>query len=106
MSGLRYESDDLPADQSPIEQGGTFFCHSPERINPGDRAHRLADVVKVTSGSVFIRDVIDRLYKQIITAGTYKAESIKIAEAAKVIENSQRDLNIALTNEIFSSAIN
>ena len=102
VSGLRYESDDLPADQSPIEEGGKFFCgYSPERINPGDRAHRLADVVKVTSGStVFIRDVIDRLYKQIITAGTYKAESIKIAEAAKVIENSQRDLNIALTNEI------
>ena len=73
MSGSsRYESDDLLKDQCPIEEGGKFFCgYSPERINPGDRAHRLADVVKVTSGStVFIRDVIDRLYKQIITAGT------------------------------------
>lgn len=102
LSGLRYESDDLPGEQNLIEEGGGFFCgYSPERINPGDRTHRLADVVKVTSGSTaFISNVIDRLYKQIITAGTHKAQSIKIAEAAKVIENSQRDLNIALTNEI------
>ena len=102
VSGLRYESDDLPADKNLKEKGGRFFCgYSPERINPGDKTHRLADVVKVTSGStVFISEVIDRLYKQIVTAGTHKAQSIKIAEAAKVIENSQRDLNIALTNEI------
>ncbi len=79
-----------------------FYCgYSPERINPGDKAHRLANIKKVTSGSTFeIANEIDNLYKEIITAGTHKASSIKIAEAAKVIENTQRDLNIALINEL------
>lgn len=79
-----------------------FFCgYSPERINPGDKEHTIKDIIKVTSGSTpQIADFIDNLYKTIITAGTYKAESIKIAEAAKVIENTQRDINIALINEL------
>jgi len=79
-----------------------FFCgYSPERINPGDKEHRLPSIKKVTSGSTpEIADLIDALYGQIITAGTHKAESIKVAEAAKVIENTQRDLNIALINEL------
>lgn len=79
-----------------------FFCgYSPERINPGDKAHRLPNIRKVTSGSTpAIADEVDALYAQIITAGTYKAESIRVAEAAKVIENTQRDLNIALVNEL------
>ena len=79
-----------------------FFCgYSPERINPGDKLHRLSGIKKVTSGStVEIADVVDRLYRQIITAGTHKASSIKVAEAAKVIENTQRDVNIALMNEL------
>lgn len=79
-----------------------FFCgYSPERINPGDKEHRLPSIKKVTSGStVEAADAIDKLYAQIITAGTYKASSIKVAEAAKVIENTQRDLNIALMNEL------
>ena len=79
-----------------------FFCgYSPERINPGDKTHRLTSIVKVTSGSnQETADWIDDLYGSIIQAGTYKAKSIKIAEAAKVIENTQRDLNIALVNEI------
>jgi UDP-N-acetyl-D-glucosamine/UDP-N-acetyl-D-galactosamine dehydrogenase len=79
-----------------------FFCgYSPERINPGDKAHRLTTILKVTSGSTpAIADVVDALYASIITAGTYKAESIRVAEAAKVIENTQRDLNIALVNEL------
>jgi len=78
-----------------------FFCgYSPERINPGDKAHRLAAVKKITSGSTQeVADFVDSLYQDIITAGTHKAESIKVAEAAKVIENTQRDLNIALINE-------
>jgi UDP-N-acetyl-D-galactosamine dehydrogenase len=88
MSGLYYNRD--------------FFCgYSPERINPGDKEHRLPSIRKVTSGST--RDVatlIDSLYASIITAGTYQAESIRVAEAAKVIENTQRDLNIALINEL------
>ena len=80
---------------------GFFVGYSPERINPGDRAHRLCDVVKVTSGSTpEAADAIDRLYASIITAGTHKTASIRIAEAAKVIENTQRDLNIALMNEL------
>jgi UDP-N-acetyl-D-glucosamine/UDP-N-acetyl-D-galactosamine dehydrogenase len=75
--------------------------YSPERINPGDKQHRVTDIVKVTSGSSpDIADVIDTLYASIITAGTYKAESIRVAEAAKVIENTQRDVNIALINEL------
>ncbi len=78
-----------------------FAGYSPERINPGDKAHRLPDIRKVTSGSTpAVAALIDALYAQIITAGTYQAESIKVAEAAKVIENTQRDLNIALINEL------
>jgi len=87
-SGLRFNRD--------------FYCgYSPERINPGDKQHRITSVRKVTSGSTpEIADLIDSLYNEIITAGTHKAESIKVAEAAKVIENTQRDLNIALINEL------
>jgi len=79
-----------------------FFCgYSPERINPGDKEHRLPSIKKVTSGSTpAVADAVDGLYAQIITAGTHKASSIKVAEAAKVIENTQRDLNIALMNEL------
>ena len=88
VSGLTYNVD--------------FFCgYSPERINPGDKAHRLTTIRKVTSGSTpEIADKVDALYASIVTAGTYKAESIRVAEAAKVIENTQRDLNIALINEL------
>lgn len=88
VSGLKFNED--------------FFCgYSPERINPGDKEHRLTTIKKVTSGSTpEIADIIDALYSEIIIAGTHKAESIKIAEAAKVIENTQRDLNIALINEL------
>jgi UDP-N-acetyl-D-glucosamine/UDP-N-acetyl-D-galactosamine dehydrogenase len=87
-SGLKFNKD--------------FYCgYSPERINPGDKEHKLRNIVKVTSGSnAEIAEVVDQLYKEIIIAGTHKAESIKIAEAAKVIENTQRDLNIALINEL------
>ncbi|MBW0146823.1 Vi polysaccharide biosynthesis UDP-N-acetylglucosamine C-6 dehydrogenase TviB [Marinobacter arenosus] len=87
-SGLTFNSD--------------FFAgYSPERINPGDREHRVTTIRKVTSGSTpEIADEIDALYASIITAGTHKASSIKVAEAAKVIENTQRDLNIALMNEL------
>lgn len=75
--------------------------YSPERINPGDKTHRLTTIVKVTSGSTpETADRVDALYREIITAGTYRAESIRVAEAAKVIENSQRDINIALINEL------
>jgi UDP-N-acetyl-D-galactosamine dehydrogenase len=78
-----------------------FVGYSPERINPGDKTHRLATILKVTSGSnAKTADFVDNLYQKIITAGTYKAESIKVAEAAKVIENTQRDINIALINEL------
>lgn len=79
-----------------------FFCgYSPERINPGDKHHRLTTITKVTAGSTpETAEVVDSLYADIITAGTYKAESIRVAEAAKVIENTQRDLNIALVNEL------
>lgn len=78
-----------------------FVGYSPERINPGDKEHRLPNIKKVTSGSTpEIADVVDALYNEIITAGTHKASSIKVAEAAKVIENTQRDLNIALINEL------
>lgn len=88
VSGLKFNVD--------------FFAgYSPERINPGDKEHRVTTIKKVTSGSTpFIADIVDALYKQIITAGTFKASSIKVAEAAKVIENTQRDLNIALINEL------
>ncbi|PAL19622.1 Vi polysaccharide biosynthesis UDP-N-acetylglucosamine C-6 dehydrogenase TviB [Sphingopyxis sp. GW247-27LB] len=88
LSGLTYNRD--------------FFCgYSPERINPGDKEHRLPSIRKVTSGSTpEVASLVDSLYASIITAGTYKAESIRVAEAAKVIENTQRDLNIALINEL------
>lgn len=88
ISGLRYNED--------------FFCgYSPERINPGDKQHRLPSIVKVTSGSTpEIALYVDKLYASIITAGTFAASSIKVAEAAKVIENTQRDVNIALINEL------
>lgn len=87
-SGLKFNQD--------------FYCgYSPERINPGDKQHRISTIKKVTSGSTpEIADLIDELYSEIITAGTFKAASIKVAEAAKVIENTQRDLNIALVNEL------
>ena len=79
-----------------------FFCgYSPERINPGDKVHTLTTIRKVTSGSIpEIAEMVDALYRQIITAGTFKASSLKVAEAAKVIENSQRDINIAFVNEL------
>ena len=78
-----------------------YVGYSPERINPGDKTHKLKDIIKITSGSnTKTANFVDNLYKTIITAGTYKANSIKVAEAAKVIENTQRDLNIALINEL------
>ena len=78
-----------------------FAGYSPERINPGDKEHRVSTIKKVTSGSTpEIAEFVDQLYKSIITAGTHKASSIKVAEAAKVIENTQRDVNIALINEL------
>ena len=87
-SGLKFNED--------------FFCgYSPERINPGDKEHRVTTIKKVTSGSTpAVAEKVDQLYKSIITAGTFKASSIKVAEAAKVIENTQRDVNIALINEL------
>ncbi|MEM6849239.1 MAG: nucleotide sugar dehydrogenase [Pseudomonadota bacterium] len=87
-SGLKYNED-------------FFVGYSPERANPGDKAHRLTTITKVTAGSTpEIADAVDRLYGSIITAGTHKAGSIEVAEAAKVIENIQRDINIALMNEL------
>jgi len=88
VSGLIYNED--------------FFCgYSPERINPGDKKHTVTKILKVTSGSTpEIAEVIDQIYKSVISAGTFKASSIKVAEAAKVIENSQRDINIAFVNEL------
>lgn len=79
-----------------------FFCgYSPERVNPGDKLHRVTNIKKVTSGSTpAVADKVNSLYEKITTAGTHKASSIKVAEAAKVIENSQRDLNIAFVNEL------
>jgi len=87
-----------------------FFCgYSPERINPGDKKHTISNIKKITSGSTpEILDLVDSLYNEIITVGTYRTSSIKVAEAAKVIENTQRDINIALINElsmIFSKLI-
>lgn len=80
---------------------GFYAGYSPERINPGDKQHRVATIKKVTSGSTLeIAEFVDRLYRGIIVAGTHKASSIKVAEAAKVIENTQRDLNIALVNDL------
>ena len=88
--------------QSGLVFNDDFFAgYSPERINPGDKEHRLPTIKKVTSGSTpEIAEFVDQLYNTIITAGTHKASSIKVAEAAKVIENTQRDLNIALINEL------
>ena len=88
ISGLKYNED--------------FFAgYSPERINPGDKEHTVTKIMKVTSGSTpAVAEYVDQLYRSIITAGTYKASSIKVAEAAKVIENSQRDINIAFVNEL------
>ena len=88
VSGLKFNQD--------------FFCgYSPERINPGDKVNTLTTIKKITSGSTpDVADEVDALYREIITAGTWKASSIKVAEAAKVIENSQRDLNIAFVNEL------
>ncbi|MGC3945931.1 MAG: nucleotide sugar dehydrogenase [Chryseolinea sp.] len=88
VSGLKFNTD--------------FFCgYSPERINPGDKLHRVTTIKKVTSGSTpEVADKVDGLYKKIIKAGTHRASSIKVAEAAKVIENSQRDVNIAFVNEL------
>ncbi|WP_315133653.1 Vi polysaccharide biosynthesis UDP-N-acetylglucosamine C-6 dehydrogenase TviB [Achromobacter marplatensis] len=88
VSGLKFNVD--------------FYAgYSPERINPGDKDHRVSTIKKVTSGSTpDVAELVDQLYKQIITAGTHKASSIRVAEAAKVIENTQRDVNIALINEL------
>jgi UDP-N-acetyl-D-galactosamine dehydrogenase len=88
VSGLKFNED--------------FFAgYSPERINPGDKEHTVTKILKVTSGSTpEVAEYVDQLYKSIITAGTFKASSIKVAEAAKVIENSQRDINIAFVNEL------
>ncbi len=88
VSGLKFNED--------------FYCgYSPERINPGDKEHTVTKILKVTSGSTDdVAEVVDQLYKKIITAGTHKAASIKVAEAAKVIENAQRDINIAFVNEL------
>jgi UDP-N-acetyl-D-galactosamine dehydrogenase len=88
FSGLKFNQD--------------FYCgYSPERINPGDKVHTLTKILKVTSGSTpEIANFVDDLYASILTAGTFKASSIKVAEAAKVIENSQRDINIAFVNEL------
>ena len=89
-------------EKSSLSFNKDFFCgYSPERINPGDKEHRITTIKKVTSGSTpEIANKVDDLYQEIITEGTYKASSIKIAEAAKVIENTQRDVNIALINEL------
>jgi len=88
--------------ESKLKFNKDFFAgYSPERINPGDKQHRLPNIKKITSGSTpEIAEIVDQLYKKIIKAGTHKASSIKVAEAAKVIENSQRDLNIAFVNEL------
>jgi len=90
------------AELSGLEFNSDFFVgYSPERINPGDKEHGVTSIQKVTSGSTpETADFVDDLYKSIITAGTYKASSVKVAEAAKVIENTQRDVNIALINEL------
>ncbi len=96
-SGLAYLNE-KSADKN---QSGFYLGYSPERINPGDKEHRVTTIKKVTSGSTpEIADRVDALYQTIITAGTYKASSIRVAEAAKVIENTQRDVNIALINEL------
>ena len=108
-----YESTVYPGttedDCVPILEAGSgltfnqdfFVGYSPERINPGDKERRLTTILKITAGSTpEVAETVDQLYRSIIVAGTYKAESIKVAEAAKVIENTQRDINIALVNEL------
>jgi UDP-N-acetyl-D-galactosamine dehydrogenase len=101
VSGLRYLSDNSVDRQSYHDREGFYCGYSPERINPGDGTHNLRSVKKVTSGSTgSIAIEIDDLYKEIVNAGTHLAPSIKVAEAAKVIENTQRDLNIGLINEL------
>jgi UDP-N-acetyl-D-galactosamine dehydrogenase len=87
---------------SKLKYNFDFYCgYSPERINPGDKKHTIEKIIKVTSGSLpKIADEVDKLYASVIKAGTFKAQSIKVAEAAKVIENSQRDINIAFVNEL------
>lgn len=97
QSGLTYINE-----QNQVENIKGFYCgYSPERINPGDKEHRVTTIKKVTAGSTpEIAEEIDQLYLSIIEAGTHKASSIKVAEAAKVIENTQRDVNIALINEL------
>jgi len=120
MIGSFIKKDDLVIFESTVYPGATeevcvpiiekksgltfnkdFYCgYSPERINPGDKEHRISSVIKVTSGSTpDISIKVDELYKEIITVGTHRAPSIKVAEAAKIIENTQRDVNIALVNE-------
>ena len=119
--GLLLKKDDIVIYESTVYPGATeevcvpileknsgfiynkdFFCgYSPERINPGDKSRRLSDIIKVTSGSTpEVASEIDKLYSMIVSAGTHKTSSIRVAEAAKVIENTQRDLNIALINEL------
>lgn len=103
QSGLKYlVSHETSASGSCLRQTDVFFLgYSPERINPGDKEHRVTTIKKITSGSTpEIAGLIDLLYNEIVTVGTHKAESIRIAEAAKVIENVQRDVNIALINEL------
>lgn len=121
MIGSILKKDDLVIYESTVYPGATeeicvpileqtskmkynkdFFCgYSPERINPGDRVHKLTNIKKITSGSnKKTANFVDKLYKSIITVGTFKASSIPVAEAAKVIENTQRDVNIALSNEL------
>ena len=107
VSGLTYISSATSGADSGRSAAGAagaagFYCgYSPERINPGDREHRVSTIRKVTSGSTpEIAERVDALYREIITAGTHKASSIRVAEAAKVIENTQRDVNIALINEL------
>ena len=87
---------------SKLKFNKNFFCgYSPERINPGDKKHKVSNIKKITAGSTAeVADLVDDLYNEIVTVGTHKAPSIKVAEAAKVIENTQRDLNIALINEL------
>ena len=97
-SGLTYINE---KNKNTILDGGFYCGYSPERINPGDKEHYLTDILKITSGSTNeVARKVDDLYKSIIIAGTYLAQSIKVAEAAKIIENTQRDVNIALINEL------
>ena len=98
-SGLKFLTTDNISDD--VKANGFYCGYSPERINPGDKSHRLPSIKKVTSGSTpRVAEAIDSLYKEIVDVGTFKASSIKVAEAAKVIENAQRDLNIAFVNEL------